>query len=178
MDLSAILPQPLRDYFASADWRFTFFIIRLVSGALSAVIFAGIVYLVIKTNAIGVKIESYSEAISKKSLVVPKKKMAKQWEKIKKLVESDYDADYKLALLDADKVFDEVLKLAGLAGKDMAERMKSLNVEQLSNIEDAWWAHKLRNSMVHDTRFKLTHGDAKKAVDIFEKSLKEFEALE
>ena len=178
MDFSTLLPQPLREYFASADWRYTYFMIRLVSGGISAIILAGIVYLVVKTNAIGMRIENYSEAISKKSLIVPKKKMAKQWDRIKKLVASDYDADYKLALLEADKIFDEVLKLAGLTGKDMAERMKSLNIEQLSNIEDAWWAHKLRNSMVHDTRFKLSHGDAKKAVEIFERSLKEFLALE
>lgn len=120
----------------------------------------------------------YSDALARKTMTVPKKKLAKKWEEIKRMIESNYEADYKLALLEADKVFDEVLKMAGVRGADMGERLKSLNKSQLVNLDEIWWAHKLRNSMAHDLKFKLYHDDARKAIEEFEKAIEEFGALD
>jgi hypothetical protein len=176
--LPSVIGDPIADFFASERWAHLFFRIQLASGILCVVLVAAIVYLVIKSNALGAKMEAYSEAFSQKSFTVPKKKMLKKWTEIQQRAQSTYEADYKLALLDADKLFDETLKIMGFAGKDMGERLKMVNSKQLSNIDDVWWAHKLRNQMVHETRSKTARGDVQRAIATFERSLKEFEALD
>ena len=181
-EIYSILPSatgdPLAAFFASERWMHLFFRIQLASGILCAVLFVAIVYLVIKSNVLGVKMEAYSEAFSQKSFTVPKKKMLKKWAEIQGRAQSTYEADYKLALLDADKLFDETLKIMGFDGKDMGERLKAVNSKQLRNIDDIWWAHKLRNQMVHETRSKTARGDVQRAIASFEKSLKELGTLD
>jgi len=176
--LPSVIGDPIADFFASERWAHLFFRIKLGSGIISALLFIAIVYLVIKSNTIGVKMEAYSEAFSQKSFTVPKKKMLKKWAEIQARAQSTYEADYKLALLDADKLFDETLKLMGFQGKDMGERLKMVNKDQLSNLEEIWWAHKLRNQMVHETRSKTARGDVQRAIAAFEKSFKEFGTLD
>lgn len=59
--------------------------------------------------------------------------------------------DPKLAVIEADKLADTVLKRAGLKGDSMAERLR--RCEKLINrnaYQGMWEAHKVRNELVHE----------------------------
>ena len=49
--------------------------------------------------------------------------------------------------------------------------------DQIMNLQYLWDAHKLRNLLVHDANFRLTHQQALFAVNAFESVLKELSAL-
>ena len=62
---------------------------------------------------------------------------------------SDSPNDWKLAIIEADIILDEILKDAGYAGASLGERLKSISPSQLQSLDDAWQAHKVRNQIAH-----------------------------
>lgn len=73
-------------------------------------------------------------------------------------VSSDSPNDWKLAIIEADIILDEILKEKGYAGVSLGERLKSIAPSQLQSLDDAWEAHKVRNQIAHGgADFILTH---------------------
>jgi uncharacterized membrane protein len=62
---------------------------------------------------------------------------------------SDSPSDWKLAIIEADIILDEILKDAGYAGTSLGERLRSISPQQLRSLDDAWQAHKVRNQIAH-----------------------------
>jgi hypothetical protein len=64
-------------------------------------------------------------------------------------IASDSPSDWKLAIIEADIILDEILKDAGYAGTSLGERLRSISPDQLRSLDDAWQAHKVRNQIAH-----------------------------
>jgi len=62
---------------------------------------------------------------------------------------SDNPTDWKLAIIEADIILDEMLKEAGYGGNSLGERLRSISPTQLQSLDDAWQAHKVRNQIAH-----------------------------
>ncbi len=73
-------------------------------------------------------------------------------------VSSDSPSDWKLAIIEADIILDEILKEKGYLGTSLGERLRSITPTQLESLDDAWEAHKVRNQIAHGgADFILTH---------------------
>ena len=81
-----------------------------------------------------------------------------------------------LAIIDADKLLDEALKKRGYKGKTMGERLVSAQ-RAISNNDTVWYAHKLRNRLVHEPEVRLRKNEAKNALAGFKQCLKDLGAL-
>ena len=78
---------------------------------------------------------------------------------------SSNPSDWRLAIIEADIILDEVLEERGYAGSSLGERLKGITAAQLATIEDAWEAHKVRNRIAHSgSDFILTKRIAQEAV--------------
>lgn len=64
-------------------------------------------------------------------------------------ISSSNPNDWKLAIIEADIILDELLKKAGYAGISLGERLRSISPNQLESLDDAWQAHKIRNQIAH-----------------------------
>lgn len=84
-------------------------------------------------------------------------------------------ATWPLAVINADKLLDEALKRRRFKGKTMGERMVSAQRE-LSDNDGVWYAHKLRNRLVHEADVKLREPDVKKALIGIRQALKDLGA--
>lgn len=62
---------------------------------------------------------------------------------------SESPNDWKLAIIEADIILDEILKEAGYIGMSLGDRLKSISPTQLQSLDDAWQAHKVRNQIAH-----------------------------
>ena len=82
----------------------------------------------------------------------------------------------KLAVIEADKLVDNVLRAMVIPGETMGERLKAA-AHNYPKIREVWPAHKLRNQLVHDSDFNLTQNRAKRALQDFEKALKTLNVL-
>lgn len=79
---------------------------------------------------------------------------------------------WPLAVINADKLLDEALKQRRFKGKTMGERMVSAQ-RVLSDNDGVWFAHKLRNRLVHEADVKLNEADVKKALIGLRQALKD-----
>lgn len=81
-----------------------------------------------------------------------------------------------LAVIDADKLLDEALKKRRFRGRTMGERLVAAQ-RSLSDNDSAWFAHKLRNRLVHEPNIRLKKREAQSALAGFRQALKDLGAL-
>lgn len=97
-----------------------------------------------------------------------------RWKELQKLC-ADKNT-WPLAVIDADKLLDEALKQNHIKGKSMGERLVTVQ-RSLTDNDGVWFAHKLRNKLVHEHYDKLKERDVKNALMGFRQALKDLGAL-
>ncbi len=101
-----------------------------------------------------------------------------RWEKILEDAHSDNPADWKLAILEADAMLDDVLRGAGYAGDSVGEMLKTANKEDFVTLDQAWEAHKIRNRIAHSGQgFEIDRRETKRVIALFEIVFKEFRVI-
>ncbi len=108
----------------------------------------------------------------------PKRHLNKSWQKILTRLNKSDEANLRLALIEADNLFDELLKQMRLPGESMADRLKYIDSSQVSNIDEIWRAHKLRNVLVHNHEYQITRNEMEFGVKAYEKALKDLEFID
>jgi len=103
--------------------------------------------------------------------------LAKRWNKALKHMKADTPSEAKLAIIDADEILNDILARMGFSGQSTGERLESLGVDYVSNIDKLREAHKLRNNIVHDPNYQLSFSQAKKAIDAYSQAFKEMEII-
>ncbi len=99
----------------------------------------------------------------------------KKWKRVVEHVTSDNPSDWRLAVLEADILLGEVLEKAGYKGESIGEKLKSVERSDFTTINQAWEAHKMRNSIAHEgSSYPLNHGEAKRVISLFEEVFREF----
>jgi hypothetical protein len=98
----------------------------------------------------------------------------KRWSELLSRVKSP--EGMTLAVIDADKLLDEALKRKGYKGKTMGERLVAAQ-RDLSNNDGVWYAHKLRNRLVHEPSVRLRKNEAKNALAGIKQALHDLGAL-
>ena len=81
-----------------------------------------------------------------------------------------------LAVIEADKLLDEALKRRRFSGKTMGERLVAAQ-RTLADNDAVWYAHKLRNRLVHEPGTRLKESEAKAALAGFRQALRDLGAL-
>jgi hypothetical protein len=105
-----------------------------------------------------------------------KKGIGRRWQEIEAMLGQPGEMNYKLAVMEADKLLDFVLKSMSMSGNDMGQRIRFASYK-FRRLRKVWWAHLLRNQLVHEATFSLDHGTAKRAVKTFKNALEEIGAL-
>lgn len=101
---------------------------------------------------------------------VEESKSERDWRKVKQRLEKDWASESKLAIIEADKLLDGMLKRMGYGGESMGDRLKQVDKETLPNLDDIWLAHKTRNDIVHDPDYQFSTRSARIAIDAYEKA--------
>lgn len=170
-------PDQILNFFYSETWGQILYFIKLTSGLVSFVLFVGIVILGVKTQKFWYKFSDIAKAVEGVREIQIKGKIIKRWEEVAAKSKSHIESDWKFAVVEADKFMDDLIKQIGFKGRDMGERLKQINPSQISNINEIWQAHKIRNNLVHDPDFKITYSDVEFVVKTYEKTLKELELI-
>ncbi|MBU1348768.1 hypothetical protein KJ781_01715 [Patescibacteria group bacterium] len=82
----------------------------------------------------------------------------------------------KLAIMEADILLDSALKSMTMPGTTLGERLR-VACFKYPKLERVWWAHKLRNRLVHEATYQIGPRQAHKALDEFERALKTLNLL-
>ena len=105
------------------------------------------------------------------------RKAEKEWKITKNKLATEMESEWKLAVIEADKMTDSYLSQMGFGGANLGERLKKLDAAHLPNIEELKEAYKIRNNIIHDPTYKLSLEEAKKALEIYEKALADLHVL-
>jgi hypothetical protein len=97
-----------------------------------------------------------------------------RWKEMQKMCRDK--KTWPLAVIDADNLLDEALKKRRIKGKTMGERLVTVQ-HTLTNNDGVWFAHKLRNKIVHEDFKNLKEADVKDALIGFRQALKDMGAL-
>ena len=92
-------------------------------------------------------------------------KVLKKWKKIKKRLKKDNHLEHKLAVVEAAKLLEDILKKMGENEISLADKLKELEI------------HNIYQEISENPDYKLDQGEAEKVINIIEKSLKELEAF-
>lgn len=158
-----------------------FLVFQIILFCISALFFAGIVYVLGKINETNRKINA-----KKKNVAAPQfshgilggKSKSKRFLVVEKHMESENPAEWRLAIIEADALLEEMVKKMGYEGSTLGEMLKNIEPSDFTTINDAWEAHKIRNQIAHQgSSFLLTKREAKRAVQLYEKVFREFDII-
>ncbi|MFA6608421.1 MAG: hypothetical protein WCT07_00735 [Candidatus Paceibacterota bacterium] len=88
---------------------------------------------------------------------------------------SNSEALWRIGIMEADNMLQEVLREKGYKGEGVGEMLKTASFK---TIQMAWDAHNLRNRIAHEgSDFVLTEREAKRAFNLFESVFRELKAI-
>lgn len=102
------------------------------------------------------------------------------WLKIEEQVSFGKPSNYRSAVIDADKLVDFVLRKIYPADEAMGERLKNAKVKFVNYYEiydGLWFAHKVRNEIVHNVNFELPSVEVRSILDKFKAGLERLGAF-
>lgn len=95
---------------------------------------------------------------------------------IENRLQQSNNASYTVAIIEGDKLLDKAMMEMGVSGKTMGERLKHAG-GRLSDVNAVWRAHKLRNTIAHETNFEVTYKQALNAMAIYKQALRDLGAI-
>lgn len=97
-----------------------------------------------------------------------------RWSRVETYMTSLNPSDWKIAILEADNILDEVVERMGYIGETLGERMKKIEASDFPYLEDAWTAHKTRNLIAHKgTDYELSRSEAERVINMYHRIFKE-----
>lgn len=105
------------------------------------------------------------------------RKIVKIWNKIMARLDTGLESEYKLAVIEADSMLDDILKRMGFAGETLSERLEKLTAATLPNIEEIKESHRIRNNIIHDPDYRISLDEARRVMGIYEQAFRDLQAF-
>lgn len=107
-----------------------------------------------------------------------RKDLRGRWQEIEIMIKEGKEKNYRLAVLEADKLFGLTLERSGFQEESWAKNLAKAK-ERFSNsvFQGLWQAHKTRNRIVHDHSHEFTSFESKAALKKFRRGMKELGIL-
>ena len=98
-----------------------------------------------------------------------------RWVEVEQHMQSMNQSDWRLAILEADIMLYDMLDQMGYQGDSIGEKLKAVEPASFMTLDDAWRAHKVRNTIAHEGgTFVLSRSEAERTIKQFEKVFREF----
>ena len=150
------------DFLKSVDWISIFNTLRIIFVILDVILIWAFIYVffqALKCRPKFLPLHYVRRGIEKE--LIDKKEFKNRWEKILERVYSGRPEARLVAIIEADKMADDLLKNMGFIGEHMADRLMQISKEELKTLDKLWEAHKIRNDLVHTPGFEISESHAK-----------------
>tara|TARA_B100001971_G_C17963199_1_gene418498 strand:- start:129 stop:647 length:519 start_codon:yes stop_codon:yes gene_type:complete len=105
------------------------------------------------------------------------RRLSKRWQVISDRLNSGLESEYKLAIIDADAMFDEAMIKLGIAGETPEERIQNVSPAIVPNLTDIAQVHEIRNHVVRDPNFRLSGREANRVVSVYQKTFENLDLI-
>lgn len=169
-------PQTIFDYIISPEIQKELFLVKIVFLVFTGFFLGAFVVFILRTEWLReIILRDVFEFFSQKARLPGG--VSARFAVIKKRLEIGTEADLKLAVIEADALTDEILENMGYQGENLEERLKRTPPTLISDSEGLLSAHRVRNNVVHDPDYKLSAEEARQALDSYERTLRDIEAI-
>ena len=152
------------DVISSSQLQERVLVFKIIFIVISVIFLGFIIYFSLKTTYFRLLlIEDMENSLSWKDY--GQSKVLKRWKRIKKRLKKDNHLEHKLALVEAAKLLEDILKKMGKSEISLADKLRELEI------------HNIYEEIAEDPDYKLTRVEAEEVIGILEKSLKELEAF-
>ena len=190
--------QKILDFFRGASWSggtgggevsgaLSFWAILKILLLIFAILFlAIIIYCLIRILEIRKKEEEFTkneiaeyarkQKEAEERISAPESTVNKKWQNIVEHAFSPNESDWKLSIVEADIMLDELMTQLGFKGENLGEKLKSADQESFKHLSDAWEAHTVRNKIAHEgINFPLSQREAKRIIALYEKIFRDYD---
>jgi hypothetical protein len=151
------------------------FVIKVFFGIYLFVLIANVIMLLILRDV------PYQLRVGLKGMSVPlvtKRKMGKRWSEITDRLKNNDVSQYKVAIIEADAIADEMLSDLGYRGSNMMEKLDQVGTAHLDDhLEALKSAHQFRNRIVHEPDLEVDERLTKAIIGVYENFLRYLELL-
>ena len=102
-------------------------------------------------------------------------KMRRRWQKIMRRLDTGNESEYKLAIIEADGLLDDMLKKMKLRGETVDDRIQRITPIMIENVAELKTAHQVRNSIVYDPDYRLSASEAKRVLLVYQRTFEELD---
>ncbi|MDP2789443.1 MAG: hypothetical protein Q8O46_05400 [bacterium] len=97
------------------------------------------------------------------------------WNNILTHLFSSGEADWKLAIIEADVMLGILMDQLGFKGETLGDKLKSADQEKFPQLTKAWEVHTIRNRIAHEgSDFGLSLHEAKRVIALYEQIFRDF----
>jgi hypothetical protein len=154
-------------FISSSQLQDELFPVKLIFVMFTAFFLSGVIYFMINSSWLQYKfLEDVVEFFSWQSYGL--REITKRWHKIRKRTESGTEADYKIAIIEADDFLNNVLQDAGFDEDTFQDSIKKAVKMLPTGTGEILSAHEVRNAIVYDSDYKISVDQAKKILDTYE----------
>ena len=155
-----------------------FFWLQVVSLFVSLFLILGIIYSSIRINHIRKK---EKEALRAAEVPVSATETEPviianpRWEHVQSLILSESEQDWRIAIMEADIMLNDMMTRMQYGGDTLGEKLKSVEKSDFTTIDDAWDAHKVRNEIAHKgNEYILSKREVDRTIRLYQKVFEEF----
>jgi hypothetical protein len=96
-----------------------------------------------------------------KPIPPPERARNPRWEYIETMFTSSNSNDWRVAIIEADAMLDELVQSYNFPGNTLAERLKNASPKVMPTLQSAWQAHLVRNKIAHEgVNYQLSEREA------------------
>ena len=106
-----------------------------------------------------------------------KKKIKKKWSQIEERLKTKNQSQFKIAILEADSLADEMLFNIGYGGKNMKERLDAADANQVEEIDNLREGHEIRNRVIFDDNFVIGEEETLRVIGLYREFLENLEVI-
>jgi hypothetical protein len=101
-----------------------------------------------------------------------------RWERVKKHLDSENPNEWMLAIIEADIILFDLLRKMGYQGDGVGEMLKRVEKGDMTSLDNAWEAHKVRNAIAHQgADYVVGQREAKRVVNLYRSVFEEFQYI-
>jgi hypothetical protein len=101
-----------------------------------------------------------------------------RWHYIQTLIESPNESDWRVSIIEADSMMEEILKGNGLSGNSVSELLEGAKESGYRSIQNAWDAHLVRNQIAHvGSDFPISQVEGRRVIKMYQNFFEELRVI-
>jgi hypothetical protein len=98
-----------------------------------------------------------------------------RWVKTLNYLLGEHESDWKLAVIEADSMLEELMDQLGFIGETLGDKLKTANQGNFRSLTNAWEVHTIRNRIAHEgASFELSAHEAKRVIALYEQIFRQY----